>query len=163
MTPAPTVASECPSGWREYSGYCWNITAESYKWSECEDACSPGWPACILDEDVNLWLAELAFTQQAPSAWIGASDAKTEGVWEWTASCPYVSTFTAWSPNEPNNIGIGGEQDCATIWSSFYGGTQHNNPTTRPPRPKPTHTHSCQFIAVCDGPPTPFRVCRLGR
>lgn len=125
VTPAPTIASECPSGWREYQGYCWNITTESYPWNQCDEACAPGWPACILDEDVNLWLADLAFTQRVSAAWIGATDAATEGVWEWTASCPYVSTFTAWSPNEPNNVGIGGEQDCAVIWSLFYGGTQH--------------------------------------
>lgn len=122
VTFAPTVSTECPAGWAEFNGYCWSITSSNHRWARCDAQCSPGWLACILNQAENEFVADLTYSQQASTVWLGASDAATEGVWEWTSSCPHSSSFTAWSPNEPSNSGNGGEQHCAAMWNQFYGG-----------------------------------------
>lgn len=123
-TPSPTTVNNCPSGWVEFNNMCWSITAEAYRrWTKCEEACSPGWHACIADEAENRFLADLTYAQRVPEVWIGASDEATEGVWEWTESCPVSSDFTAWSPNEPNNGATSGKvQNCAAMWNKVDGG-----------------------------------------
>lgn len=140
VTPEPTVATNCPSGWVEFNDQCWRITTVSYRSTQCEAACAPGRPACIFDEAENVFLAELAYEEDAAAVWLSLTEV-AEGVWEWAASCPHQSTFRAWSPNEPNNMGIGGEQNCTALWSEFYAGTHHPNKQTikvhlHPPLPR---------------------------
>lgn len=123
-TPSPTTVTNCPSGWAEYNDMCWSITSQTYRrWRQCEDACSPGWHACIADDGENRFLVDLAYAQRVPDVWIGASDEEIEGVWKWSESCPVSSNFTAWSPNEPNNgTTTGAAQNCAAMWNKLDGG-----------------------------------------
>ncbi len=54
----------------------------SNRWFDCVAQCSPG----ISDQ--STW-------------WIGATDERVEGVWEWVSGEAWF--FEAWRPNEPNN------------------------------------------------------------
>jgi len=55
------------------------------------------------------------------SYWIGLSDARTEGTFEWLDGSPV--TFTKWNVGEPNDWGS--NEDCAEI--NAAGGMNDNN------------------------------------
>ncbi len=60
----------------------------------------------ILDRSENVLVQDMI----SSDAWIGASDATSEGWWQWVTGENWV--VFPWSPGEPNNSG---NQDCAVI------------------------------------------------
>lgn len=61
----------------------------------------------------------LAWTTAMPAAmpaWIGATDATSEGSWRWTTSEPFEPI---WGLTQPDNAG--GSEHCAVIWPDFDG------------------------------------------
>lgn len=62
------------------------------------------------------------------TAWLGGSDAASEGNWEWVSEPggPVAFTYTNWAPGEPNNC-CGGEHGLlgwwgANQWNDIYDG-----------------------------------------
>jgi len=97
--------------WKMYKGSCYGYGKNLYKtWADAEDFCKGvrGHLASIHSED------ELEFVQSnfPRDLWLGGSDAGEEGTWEWSdgSSWNYYSTYSAWSPGQPDNYI--GNQDC---------------------------------------------------
>ena len=53
--------------------------------------------------------------QFVETVWIGGTDSTEEGRWTWTESTDAMS-FTAWGPNQPNNIN---SQDCLSLYMQY--------------------------------------------
>ena len=85
-------------------------------WSECRDACAAlglSLP-CLRTAAESEALAALA----PYAAWLGFSDAGTEGTWTWEAGCD--STYANWADGEPNSFGAT-DEDCAVVWGEASG------------------------------------------
>ena len=89
-----------------------------------------GYLATITSQEENDFLAG----KLAGDAWIGSSDATTEGAWYWVtgpetgtlistglhnAMTTYAGVYTNWSQNQPDNFGAGAGEDYGEI---YFGG-----------------------------------------
>ena len=65
-------------------------------------------------EAVKTWAGDLPSTY-----WLGGTDEKTEGVWEWITKEAW--SFTKWAKNEPNNLG---NEDYLQTWGPSLDGNR---------------------------------------
>jgi FtsZ-binding cell division protein ZapB len=66
------------------------------------------------------WEAVKAWAGDLPSTyWLGGTDEKTEGVWEWITKEAW--SFTKWAKNEPNNLG---NEDYLQTWGPSLDGNR---------------------------------------
>jgi lectin-like protein len=105
-------------------GLCYLVVTTALTWDDARQNCSEhaaGWAlAAIHDATVNAFMSEL----EAGEAWVGASDAETEGTWVWiddgvpfwqgTGDTGSVvgGAFETWNSDEPNGRG---NSDCARL------------------------------------------------
>lgn len=89
------------------------------------------------------------------TSWIGLSDTRVEGVWEWVTGEPY--NYTSWSPSEPNNYAWGplGQDYALTNWASGSGLWDDQGPVG-PGGVPDVHRFVVEFSSI----PTP--ISRLG-
>lgn len=137
------------------NGRCFLVTSTPLSWSDARLAClgrGPGWDlASIRDDAVNQFMGALG----AEQAWIGASDADTEGLWLWVGDgTPWWrengatgsaigAAYENWNSDEPNG---GNNSDCARLVFT----------TNTAPNPPPAWADlECFELlrSVCDGPP----------
>ena len=85
----------CPDGWEPFEGKCYLwVTNQTKSWRDAEGFCKKekGHLASVTTKRINKYM--LGRVGQS-EVWIGATDQKTEGKWEWTDNCsPW--DFEAW-------------------------------------------------------------------
>ncbi len=93
-------------------------------WAEVQSYCvstGSGHLATLTSAEEQAFVLSL-YEEFDPAAllsgiWIGYSDARSEGTWEWVTGEPGVSgndsTYSNWAPGEPNDWG--GAEDCAVL------------------------------------------------
>jgi hypothetical protein len=157
--PAP-VAEPPPSACRGAeltgpNGRCYLVVSASLSWNAARRNCrerGDGWDlAAIRSDAVNRFIGDRVSGQ----AWIGASDAATEGEWVWVddGAAFWVGTgangravddaYENWSANEPNG---GLNSNCTRILT----------PTAGAPNGGPVWAdRQCGELraSVCEGPP----------
>uniref|UniRef100_A0A8C6TAR9 C-type lectin domain-containing protein n=1 Tax=Neogobius melanostomus TaxID=47308 RepID=A0A8C6TAR9_9GOBI len=96
--------------WAIFEGRFYAYVPKSLKWTDAQEFCLTlgGSLASIRSSQEDEFVKALA---EGRRAWIGYSDAQTEGAWLWIDSDP--STYYGWCPGEPSNAG--GHQNCALI------------------------------------------------
>jgi hypothetical protein len=121
-----TVASGGNDHWYEY-------IQTPLVWSEARTAALAsthlglgGYLATVTSAEENRFIAN---TFNGALAWLGGSDAGSEGDWRWMdgPEAGQAFTFTAWEPGEPNDVG-GGEDYLQINWASFSGWNDHGGP-----------------------------------
>lgn len=143
----PTPPDPCAPGLLGPSGNCYVVESAELPWAEARAACQArgaGWDlAAIHDPETDRFLATLG----AGQAWVGASDAESEGTWVWvrdglpfwsgdgTTGEPIDDAYENWNSDEPNGRGA---SDCARLVP--------NNGTWA--------DLECEFLrpSVCEGP-----------
>jgi len=89
-------------------------------WVEAAARCEElgGVFASIASEDEYAAFLRATRGLQWTSWWLGLSDSRVEGVFEWVDGEPLV--FTRWSGGEPNDSG--GREDCAQMmpWNGLW-------------------------------------------
>jgi len=123
-------AYACIPGWQCSGGYAYQVIADKEKtWQDAKAYCegemeTVGMPiidmkkvpkpslGIIENSDQNM-LGVSMMHGFKNSMWIGLSDTKTEGKWEWEQERDEDSIYTAWNRDEPNDWG--GGEDCTTL------------------------------------------------
>ena len=68
----------------------------------------------IEDDTENRAIAQLVYQNYDTDLWIGYTDRREEGTWEWVDGT--VSEYTAWYSGEPNDSG---GEDCAAMYGTL--------------------------------------------
>jgi regulator of replication initiation timing len=98
----------------------YQIISGSYDWTTAKADAEQrgGHLATITSEDE--WHAIQKWAGNLPSTyWLGGTDEKTEGVWEWITKEAW--SFTRWAKNEPNNLG---NEDFLQTWGPSLNGNR---------------------------------------
>jgi regulation of enolase protein 1 (concanavalin A-like superfamily) len=105
----------------EFNGHAYYASNSSIHWTEARDACvaAGGHLATIGSAEENAFIWNQIVANVGPgSTWIGFSDSRIEGQWEWITGEPV--TYANWAPGNPDNYN---DQDYANMWQNFGGGT----------------------------------------
>jgi hypothetical protein len=122
----PPAPSPCGGGRSQGpNGRCFTLLSPTLPWSDARESCQDlgnGWDLAVArDAALNAFLATLI----SDEAWLGGTDADTEGVWRWVddatifwrgdeAGAAPEGEFANWNPTEPNG---GGNSDCLRLVS----------------------------------------------
>jgi hypothetical protein len=117
-------------------GHCYFFDARTLAWDTARSACQargPGWDlGSVLTAAESRFLGDTATIE----AWIGASDAVSEGVWTWVVDAqPFWSggvdgtaapdAYVNWNATEPNG---GATTNCARILPRSFGSMNPDAP-----------------------------------
>ena len=102
------------------SGKVVGLTFGTSGWNaaEAQAVAYGGHLVTIRSASENQWLVDnfsSVWSSQGSGPWLGFSDAAVEGQWRWSSGEP--TTYTNWSPGEPNNIG---DQDYGRFASAVW-------------------------------------------
>jgi prepilin-type N-terminal cleavage/methylation domain-containing protein len=125
-----TCAAPVPDGFTVGpTGHYYRFVPDQVGWAQAVDLAAEytaggetGYLATITSQAEHDTM--LALIGDVHSAWLGGTDAATEGEWYWVTgpeagtrfsmgSTPVAGAYTRWATNEPNNDG---DQDCLHLW-----------------------------------------------
>ena len=113
VTATPALA-DSPRATNPANGHQYQFIDQPRTWTDAVAASSAmgGHLVTIASQQENEFAAALRTANTY--TWIGATDRRSEGTWEWVTGEPF--TFTNWNAGEPNNMG---EEDFAHFepWS----------------------------------------------
>ncbi|XP_032763279.1 C-type lectin domain family 4 member D isoform X2 [Rattus rattus] len=114
----------CPVSWRAFQSNCYFPLNDNQTWHESERNCS-GMSSHLVTINTE---AEQNFVTQLldeqSSYFLGLSDEKVEGQWEWVDKTPFNPNMVFWKVGEPNDYT---EEDCVVlvydqdkwVWNDF--------------------------------------------
>lgn len=82
-----------------FNGKWYKVIFEKVSWTTARDKCRAAGGQLVVIPDEVTWT--FVKTLSPATLWLGATDEKIEGVWEWIDGTPM--TFTAWQSWEPDN------------------------------------------------------------
>ena len=100
---------DCPRGWTKYRDSCFYVSGKMAPWSEARSFCKTVQNSSDLVEFRDLDEASFVKglivdrSKYEELIWVGASDLKREGDWQWVKGGSVGSSF--WNSGEPNNRG----------------------------------------------------------
>lgn len=139
----PVDARPCP-GAKDPGGTCFVLVTGPAVRADAEADCVAmgGHLATVRTAQENATLAALVAT--TPSAFLGATDAVTEGTFLWPDGS--ALTYTNWRTGEPNNGGPMAtyEEDCVVI-QGLLGGVWDDRPCAPPPVGAGSYAYVCSY------------------
>ncbi len=109
------------SGTAEFGGHHYKVFYKSVSWYEAKSKCeSLGGHLCtITSREENNFVTSFVKANRNIFYWLGASDERYEGTWEWVTGEKF--SFTLWNSGEPN----GGRREnflqMTTYWNNSWG------------------------------------------
>ncbi|XP_018413977.1 PREDICTED: C-type lectin domain family 19 member A [Nanorana parkeri] len=120
----------CPLFWTEYNGNCYRFFPMNKTWAEADFYCAEfslgrttAKLVSIHSWDENIFVFDLV-NSQVPGIptdiWIGLSDRRQEGDFEWTDGTAY--DYNYWDGNQPDDATNSSpeDEDCVQIWYRYY-------------------------------------------
>lgn len=111
-------SADIPSDAVEFNGhyyYVYNIDTGT-TWEDAKQYCESqgGYLATITSPEEQTFISGLVQNQAKRSYWIGLTDTKEPGNWEWVTDEPF--SYSNWGQNEPNH-GYGGKEHYVAVVS----------------------------------------------
>ncbi|XP_060556958.1 perlucin-like protein isoform X1 [Ruditapes philippinarum] len=114
----------CPDDtWKKYGNKCYRFVGEgdASTWSDAKEKCRliHGDLVRIENKEENDFIANIRGSKYG--YWIGLEDTQNENDWQWRSSegTQSLGNFSAWAPNEPNNMD--GNENCGVIYTYYDG------------------------------------------
>uniref|UniRef100_A0A4W4E4Y7 C-type lectin domain-containing protein n=1 Tax=Electrophorus electricus TaxID=8005 RepID=A0A4W4E4Y7_ELEEL len=96
----------CFKGWTKFGSSYYYFSNERKKWTESRQYCREMGADLVI---INSREEQEFIKEVNIYAWIGLSDAQTEGSWKWVDGSPLTTVY--WRTGEPNDTGK--DEDCA--------------------------------------------------
>jgi hypothetical protein len=112
----PDAAVDCPTGYVTQPGIgTYRFDGGNVSWTVARDDCADDLPGVtqlvVIGDDAEN--AHVEIISENRDIWIGLTDADDEGTWVDVLGAP--KGYENWAFLEPNNGGIGGNEDCAEL------------------------------------------------
>ncbi|XP_075049898.1 hepatic lectin-like [Mixophyes fleayi] len=106
-------ATSCDPNWEHFECSCYYFSSMKSDWMKARALCigKSSDLVVITSEKEQKFLS--AKTKNSPY-WIGLSDIKEEGKFNWVDGTEYTSSYKSWMKDEPNDQGK--KEDCAHMW-----------------------------------------------
>ena len=104
LGPDKECVEDCKAGWEANGEHCYFWSISKAIWDAAERTCEHqgGHLASVTSNATNQYiLSGLAQRGMTEELWIGGTDSKEEGSWEWTDGGAW--DFTYWAPREPKH------------------------------------------------------------
>ncbi|XP_073399044.1 C-type lectin domain family 19 member A isoform X1 [Dendrobates tinctorius] len=128
--PDVTQPYACPLFWTEFSGNCYRFFPINKTWAEADFYCAEfslgrttAKLVSIHSWEENIFVFDLV-NSQVPGiptdVWIGLSDRRQEGEFEWTDGTTH--DYSYWDGNQPDDATNSSteDEDCVQIWYRYY-------------------------------------------
>ncbi|WP_020471445.1 C-type lectin domain-containing protein [Zavarzinella formosa] len=119
--PIPMVELSPPDseGRVKFNGSLYKFFPEQLSWKEAKAKCEKlgGHLAVVNDANENAVLRQLVLAAGKRETWIGATDEKNQGVWEWVNNAKF--SYKNWEKTQPNNKG--GVEHYVILWAVERG------------------------------------------
>ncbi|KAI8505552.1 hypothetical protein Bbelb_167410 [Branchiostoma belcheri] len=115
----PTCAADggCPIDYQKWRGICYKVYNTLMNFKEAAATCRQDGGNLTMPRDAktNALLTSLAYISLIRSRmWLGLSDEREEGVFEWADGTP-LGAYTPWGPGEPAPGNSGATRDCVFL------------------------------------------------
>uniref|UniRef100_A0A4W4E1P5 C-type lectin domain-containing protein n=1 Tax=Electrophorus electricus TaxID=8005 RepID=A0A4W4E1P5_ELEEL len=113
VTPLFTVflfEERCFKGWRKFGSSYYYFSNGRKNWAESRQYCREMGADLVI---INSREEQEFIKEVNIYAWIGLSDAQTEGIWKWVDGSPLTTEY--WRTGEPNDTG--NDEDCAVYFN----------------------------------------------
>ena len=109
------VSEICKPGWSYFGGICYSTSKICNTWTEAQKACNSYHANLvrIRNQEENVYVQHRL---NGAKGWIGLTDLRTEGTFEWADNQPV--NFTHWAKNQPNNFR---NEDCVHTLGVRHG------------------------------------------
>ena len=126
-TPAPTTtvaattisippSDKCATGWLHFGTKCYKLFTAELSFNDARASCRCDNGADLVSigsAEENTQVSSLAGS--TAKTWTGGNDLQTEGTYVWTDGTSFSYTNWKASPQQPNNGGTDGNQDCISM------------------------------------------------
>lgn len=143
--PIAPDARACTGGTLDGAGHCFLYHPGALAWSAAEAACVADGSHLAIITDATQNAVVLGIIGTTDPAFLGATDAVTEGTFRWTDGTPL--TFTNFNAGEPNNGAGTHEEDCLVM---RVDATRAGEWDDRPCAPDPSTTTPGLYPFVCE-------------
>ncbi|KAM4525289.1 C-type lectin domain family 4 member A-like [Odontesthes bonariensis] len=99
---------ECKDSWKRHGGKCYYFSTMKDSWTKSRDECGrKGGELVKIDSREEQIFLEARLREEMEEAedkfWIGLTDSEEEGRWLWVDRSPLDTSWSFWSPQEPDN------------------------------------------------------------
>ncbi|ESO86195.1 hypothetical protein LOTGIDRAFT_235549 [Lottia gigantea] len=145
----PTSTIVCPSGYISYGTSCYKLVNQPKTWQDAQKLCRSDGATSNLASTFSMYeqafMEVLTYSLKSPY-WIGLSDQKEKGVYNWVDGWP--TSFSYWGDNEPSKADGEG---CVAVMNGKWNDTLCNSSypficminTAPPPPTTPMPTGRC--------------------
>ncbi|XP_037054312.1 CD209 antigen-like protein C [Peromyscus leucopus] len=113
-----SICRPCPWEWTFFHGKCYFFSKSQRNWNDSITACLEVEAQLVIIESDEEQTFLSVISKDKGSAWLGLSDLKEEGSWQWVDDSPMKDSFRKyWLKGEPNNKY---DEDCAEISSTGW-------------------------------------------
>lgn len=120
-----SLCRPCPWEWTFFHRRCYYFSKSQRNWKDSVAACQEVDAQLVTVESDEEQTFLDVFLKNKDSAWMGLSDLKREGTWQWVDGSPLSDSFRKyWKKGEPNNQG---NEDCAELRDDGWNDTKCDN------------------------------------
>lgn len=96
------VWSCCPKNWKPFDSHCYFTSRDTASWSKSEEKCSlRGAHLLVIQSQEEQDFITNTLNPRA-AYYVGLSDPKGHGQWQWVDQTPYDQNATSWHSDEPS-------------------------------------------------------------
>lgn len=113
-----SLCRPCPWEWTFFHRKCYYFSKSTRNWNDSVTACQEVGAQLVVVENDEEKTFLSAISKDKGSAWMGLSDPKREGMWQWVDGSSLSDSFKKYQKKKENDKGEG--EVCAEVTGDFW-------------------------------------------